>query len=234
MPLRPPAALVSDCALVVARAVALVVGLVVGLVGAMGGALVGGGCAHQVRVESNVPEAQVRVDGVPVGRVGAGAAFAERFGIDPLYDIEVTAPGYRVERRRVTPSIADPWVGLTSVAALGGGCLGGGCVLPLLAFTAEDNALALGFAASSVAALGIGIGGGAVLLGGVKRLPDVLEVPLQREVGAVDGSDLPPPPVDSDAPQSWPPAPTTVPGPAAPSPSPSGATACAAAATVRW
>ncbi|MBM4283448.1 MAG: hypothetical protein FJ137_22800 [Deltaproteobacteria bacterium] len=201
---------------------------VVVVVAVLAATVTAGGCVHRVRVDGNVPEAQVRVDGVAVGRVGEGAAFAERFGVDPVYDVEVTAPGYRVERRRVTPSVVDPVLGLTAAAAVGGGCLGGGCVLPVLALTADDTTLALGLAASSAAALGLGIGGCVALFGGVERLPDVLDVPLRRDVGAVDGSDLPPPPVDSELPAPSPP----VPGEA--TPPPSGATARAAAATVRW
>ena len=193
-----------------------------------------GGCAHRVRIDGNVPEAAVRVDGEPVGTVGEGAAFVERWGFGTVYDVEVAAPGHRVERRRLRPSIADPAVAVPAIVGGVGGCAVGGCVMPVAALSSTE---ALGFTAwSGLSLLTLAAAGGSCAVGfaASQRLPDVVTVDLEREVGTGSDGDLPPPPVDVDDPSPLPP------DPGAPLPdspgatSPSQATPGARAASLPW
>ncbi len=89
------------------RAAAVVVAL---------GALVDVGCSHAVAITSNVPEAQVRVDGERKGSVKDGAHFVERGGLATEYDVDVSAPGYRTERRLLRPSLGHSGVGVPATA----------------------------------------------------------------------------------------------------------------------
>jgi hypothetical protein len=142
-----------------------------------------GGCAHHVRVESNVPTAEVRVDGVVVGRVGAGATFVERAGPFSTYDIEVSADGYRTARRRVSPSIADPWVGIPAMCSMITGCAVASFAVPVslvvVSLSPDDRdvqCLGWGCAAASTGWAG---GSAALAAWGGQRLPDVITIPLE-------------------------------------------------------
>jgi hypothetical protein len=205
------------------------------VVGSVGLALaLVGGCAHRVRVDSNVPDAVVRVDGEKVGTVREGATFAEHWGFGTTYDIDVAAPGHRIERRLLRPSIVEPAVAVPAIVGGVGGCVAGGCLMPLAALSSSD---ASGFTAwSGLSALTLAAAGGACAVGfaASDRLPDVITVNLEREVGAGSDGDLPPPPVDVGEPAPQPPA--SAPAPAAPvgSTSPADATSDAGAATLRW
>lgn len=196
--------------------------------------LVGGGCAHRVRVDSNVPDAVVRVDGEPVGRVGDGATFVERWGFGVVYDIDVAAPGHRVERRRLRPSVSEPAVAVPAILGGLGGCVGGGCAMPIAALSSTDALGFYGWSALSALTLVAAAGACAVGFGASERLPDVITVNLDREVGIGSDGDLPPPPVDVDQPAPLPPDDGAAPaGPLEPA-SPPQATPGAGAASLRW
>jgi hypothetical protein len=182
-------------AVVVARAAApLVVAALVLVPGAVAG------CAHRVRIDSNVPEAAVRVDGVDVGRVVDGASFVERAGFAVAYDVEVRAPGYVVARRRLHPTVVDPAVGVPALLGAGVAGVGGCCVLPVVGVAAGGVTPAALPAWGAAALLAGGAcGAGAVAFGASSRLPDVVSIPLQAEVGVGADDDLPPPPVDEGA-----------------------------------
>ncbi len=141
------------------------------------------GCAHQVHVESNVPTAEVRVDGVVVGRAGAGASFVERAGPWSTYDIEVSAAGYRTARRRVTPSITDPWVGIPAMCSMISGCAVASCAVPVSLWVVSlspDNSggQCLGWGCASLSTAWAG-GSAALAAWGGQRLPDVITIPLE-------------------------------------------------------
>jgi hypothetical protein len=141
------------------------------------------GCAHQVRVESNVPEAEVRVDGVVVGQAGSGATFTERAGPGAIYDIEVSAHGYRTARRRLSPGVADPVVGIPAMCSMISGCTFASCAVPLslavVSISPDDTdvqCIGYGCAAGSAAWAG---GSAALAAWGGERLPDVITVDLE-------------------------------------------------------
>jgi hypothetical protein len=151
----------------------------VGVVGVMGVV----GCAHQVVVESNVPEAQVRVDGERLGAVKDGVVFEEHGGLGVTYDVEVTADGYKTERRNVKPNIIDAWVGIPAVSLAACSCCAAGCGAPvfgLVALTSESNDIASQVVGWSIAGglVGAALGTGAVAAWGVERLPDVVSIDL--------------------------------------------------------
>jgi hypothetical protein len=196
---------------------------------AAAGVAVSAACAHNVRVESNVPEAVVRVDGEAKGTVADGAVFVERWGFKPAYDIDVAAPGYRTARRQLRPSIAEPAIAVPAIAGSVGGCIAGGCVLPLAAVSSTDAVGFYGWTGLSALTLAAAGGACAVAFGASERLPDVVTVNLEQDAGAGVDGDLPPPPVDADDPTPLPP--DGGGGPAAP---PAGATSAAGAATFRW
>lgn len=143
------------------------------------------GCAHQVRVESNIKEAEVRVDGVPIGTVGEGAVFTERAGLSTVYDIEVHAEGYRTARRRLSPTVPSPWVGVPAMCSLVTGCTTASCVVPLsllLVGVSPDDA--------DVQCIGSGCAGGsaawaagsaAVAAWGGEQMPDVVTINLEPD-----------------------------------------------------
>jgi hypothetical protein len=185
-----------------------------------------GGCAHSVRVESNVPEAVVRVDGEPKGTVKDGATFTERWGFDAVYDVDVAAPGHRIERRRLRPAQAEPAVAVPAILGGVGGCVAGGCLLPVAALSSTDTTSFYGWSALSALTLATSAGACAIGFGASERLPDVVTIDLVREVGAGTDGDLPPPPVDAGEASPLPPPDDTV--------SPAQATSGAGAATLRW
>lgn len=110
-------------------------------------------------MQSNVPAARVRVDGVDIGTVGPpaavdgavapkvaganvgadapaspaspGAVFVERGGFGAVYDIEVSAPGYLTERRVLSPSETDPCLGIPAMAMVVCSCSAASCLAPL-------------------------------------------------------------------------------------------------------
>lgn len=165
------------------------------------GALVDVGCSHAVAITSNVPEAQVRVDGERKGSVKDGAHFVERGGLATEYDVDVSAPGYRTERRLLRPSLGHSGVGVPATAAIFCGSTGLCCVSPtalLVSLVVEGDtpaeeeanrntayAVAAGAATSSLAAI-------AAAAWGVQQLPDEVYVELDPDgEGAPDGSMLP-------------------------------------------
>jgi hypothetical protein len=170
--------------------------------------LIAGGCAHRVRIDSNVPEATVRVDGVELGRIADGPSFVERWGFRTSYDVEVRAPGYAIARRRLEPTVVDPAIGVPALLGCGCGGLGGCCVLPAVGLVAGPATFAgaAALAASSVL-VGASAGACAVGFGASERLPDVVTIALDPEAAAGGDDDLPPPPVDDDEPgpvaQRW-------------------------------
>ncbi len=191
------------------------------LVGAVvcGGAV--GGCAHTVQVDSNVPAAEVRVDGEPLGRVDQGAVFSEHWGFGRVYDVEVKAPGHRIARRQVRPSVVDAQTGVPAMACAVGGCTLSTFVVPLVALytwlavpDADTRGKALGYG-GSLGVLGCTAISTSVVAFGSERLPDEIYVELVPESGAA-GLGLPPPPEDSeptDAPTATPPLPPPLPSP---------------------
>jgi hypothetical protein len=155
-------------------------------------------CAHRVRVESNVADAVVRVDGETIGRIQDGASFVERRGPRATYDVEVSAPGYRAERRLLRPTEAEPVSGALSLLAVSAGGVTACCVSPtaaLLSETADDGVAWLGVGALASCAA---CTGGLVLWGGIERLPDVVWIELEPEGPGTNEEGLPPPPVDVD------------------------------------
>jgi hypothetical protein len=204
------------------------------VVGCVCAVLTVGGCAHRVRVESNVPDAVVRVDGEPVGRVGDGASFVERWGFDVVYDVDVAAPGHCVERRLLRPSVTEPAVAVPALLGSCGGCVAGGCVMPVAALSSTEE---LGFYTwSGLSVLTLAAAGGACALafGGGERLPDVVTIELERDVGAGVDGDLPPPPTDVDDPAPLPPPVDVAPPTSAGASARSQATPNAGAGTLRW
>jgi hypothetical protein len=140
-------------------------------------------CAHQVTVESNVPEAQVRVDGERLGAVKDGAVFQEHGGLSVTYDVEVSADGYKTARRQVKPNIIDAWVGIPAVSLAACSCCAAGCGAPvfgLVALTSDRNDVASQVVGWSIAGglVGAALGSGAVAAWGVERLPDVVSIEL--------------------------------------------------------
>jgi len=149
----------------------------------LGVALWSGACAHQVRVESNVPEAEVRVDGVVVGQAGTGAVFEERLGPGAVYDIEVSAAGYRTARRRLAPAVADPVVGIPAMCSMISGCTFASCAVPVsllvVSVSPDDSDVqCIGYGCAAGSALWAG-GSAAVAGWGGERLPDVITVELE-------------------------------------------------------
>jgi hypothetical protein len=141
------------------------------------------GCAHQVRVESNIPEAVVRVDGVVVGQAGSGAVFTERAEPGAVYDIEVSANGYRTARRRLSPTIPNPAVGIPAMCSMIAGCTFASCSVPLslavVSISPDDadvQCIGYGCAAGSAAWAG---GSAAIAAWGGERLPDVITIELE-------------------------------------------------------
>lgn len=142
-------------------------------------------CAHEVTIQSNVPAAQVRVDGERLGSAGEGARFTEHPGFDVQYDVDVQAEGYQVARRTLTPRVPDPLIGIPAVCAtittgLAAGCLSPGLALAtlLLVDEADVETQILGYG-SSLALLGLAGLSSTVAIFGVSRLPDVIEVELE-------------------------------------------------------
>ena len=155
----------------------------------MGVAVWGAGCAHQVRIESNVADAEVRVDGVMVGRAGTGAVFLERPRPGAVYDIEVSAAGYRTARRRLVPAVADPVVGIPAMCSMVGGCTFASCAVPLallIVSASPDDAdvQCIGTGCAAGSALWAG-GSAAVAAWGGERLPDVITFELEPTDGSM-------------------------------------------------
>ena len=139
------------------------------------------GCAHQVKIASNVPGAQVRVDGERLGAVKDDAIFTERGGIGASYDIEVVASGYVTKRQIVKPSEIDAWVGIPTVGLAAGSCCLAGCGAPLLALLASStNEVDVQVVGYSIAGglVGVAVGSAAIAAWGVERLPDVVTFDL--------------------------------------------------------
>lgn len=140
-------------------------------------------CAHEVTVESNVPHAQVRVDGERLGAVKDGVTFHEHGGLGVTYDVEVTADGYKTVRRLVKPSEIDAWVGIPAVSLAACSCCAAGCGAPvfgLIALTSDTNDTASQLVGWGLAGglVGMALGTGAVAAWGVERLPDVLTIDM--------------------------------------------------------
>ena len=183
--------------------------------GCLGVALVGvpaAGCAHQVTVQSNVPEARVRVDGVDIGTVGAvdgaaptptpntpavGAVFSERGGFGAVYDIEVSAPGYRTERRVLSPSETDPCLGIPAMGMVVCSCAAASCLAPLaglgyLVSAPSETDVQLGAAIVGASSIALVAGSAAIAAWGVERMPDVVTIDLDVDDGTVPvGSTMP-------------------------------------------
>jgi hypothetical protein len=141
------------------------------------------GCAHQVRVESNVPAAEVRVDGVVVGQAGSGAVFTERAGPGAVYDIEVSAEGYRTARRRLSPAVADPAVGIPAMCSMISGCTFASCAVPVSLLVVsvspdDEEVQCVGYGCAGGSALWAG-GSAAMAAWGGERLPDVVTIDLE-------------------------------------------------------
>ena len=138
-------------------------------------------CAHKVTIDSNVKEAQVRVDGERLGAVEDGPVFTERGGIGANYDVEVVADGYITRRQIVKPSEIDPWVGIPAVALAAGSCCLAGCGAPifgLLAATSDErDTRVVGYSVAG-GLVGVAVGTIAVAAWGVERLPDVVTFDL--------------------------------------------------------
>lgn len=163
------------------------------------------GCAHQVRIDSNVKEAEVRVDGERLGAVKDGATFTERGGIGQTYDIELIANGYVTRRQIVKPSEVDPWVGGPAMCLAGGSCCLAGCGAPLFALyaaTADRTDTVGQVVGYSVAGglVGAAIGSIAIAAFGIERLPDVVQLDLTSvDEAEVSSSSAPMVPVQAVA-----------------------------------
>jgi len=187
------------------------------------------GCAHQVKIASNVPEAQVRVDGERLGAIKDGAVFTERGGIGATYDIEVIADGYITRRQIVKPSEIDPWVGIPTVGLAVGSCCLAGCAAPvfgLVAATSEEvDTQIVGFSLAG-GLVGMAVGAIAVAAWGVERLPDVVTFDLaavgEEPVAPLPATSVPTPvtPKDEKKEETAPPTPPTAPTPEATSTTP--------------
>jgi hypothetical protein len=175
------------------------------------------GCAHQVTVQSNVPEARVRVDGVDIGTVGpvdgaaspapnpvpsapaaaVGAVFAERGGFGAVYDIEVSAPGYRTERRVLSPSETDPCLGIPAMGMVVCSCAAASCLAPLaglgyLVSAPSETDVQLGAAIVGASSIALVAGSAAIAAWGVERMPDVVTIDLDVDDGSTPvGSTMP-------------------------------------------
>jgi len=179
---------------------------------ALGG--VPAGCAHQVTVQSNVPTARVRVDGVDIGTVGPpaavdgavapkvagdngvaeappspGAVFVERGGFGAVYDIEVSAPGYLTERRVLSPSETDPCLGIPAMGMVVCSCSAASCLAPLaglgyLVSAPSETDVQLGAAIVGVSSIALVAGSAAIAAWGVERMPDVVTIDLDPDDGS--------------------------------------------------
>lgn len=195
------------------------------------------GCAHQVKVASNVPEAQVRVDGERLGAIKDDAVFTERGGIGATYDIEVIADGYVTKRQIVKPSEIDPWVGIPTVGLAVGSCCLAGCAAPLFGLAAatsdEVDTQIVGFSLAG-GLVGMAVGAVAVAAWGVERLPDVVTFDLtavgEEPVAPMPATSVPTPVTPKEekkdetapttptapTPEATSPTPTTTPTPSTP------------------
>lgn len=206
------------------------------------------GCAHDVTVASNVPQADVRVDGAPIGKVKDGATFEEPWGTARVYDIEVTAPGHRVSRVQVKPTVVDT-LGAPAMLSAVAGCTVSLCISPLVGLALLTSAsdpssvvpviesgrragqidgdeAATRLAAWSAAAATYGCTAASwYVVAGSQRLPGEIFVELVPESGVTELG-LPPPPEDigplpPTTPQTTPPPPeATQATPPTPAPAP--------------
>ncbi len=145
------------------------------------------GCAHDVLVTSNVPHAEVRVDGERLGRVGDGVTFSEQPGITRSVDVEVRAAGYRTARRQLTPTQTDPRRGIPATLFFTGSCCVASCIVPssllgLSIIPIDDDTGAFPFFATAGAVSASFFVISAVLaIYGTETLPDAIEVILEPD-----------------------------------------------------
>ncbi|MDP2344973.1 MAG: hypothetical protein Q8O67_28770 [Deltaproteobacteria bacterium] len=185
------------------------------------------GCTHVVQITSNVPEAEVRVDGTPLGTVKEGATFEEPWGAARVYDIEVKAPRRPVARLQVKPNVVDV-LGAPAMASAVGGCALSGCTSPLVALalygyatnpddivprkpdgSVDDEGAEVAVALwTGVLALYGCTGFSLWAVAGSQRLPDEIHVELEPMLG-MDDEGLPPPPAPPTTTTPLTPPPTT-------------------------
>ena len=156
-----------------------------------------GACAHQVTVHSNVPSAEVRVDGVGLGAVGTeGVTFTERGGFNQTYDIEVSAAGHVMKRRRVQPTETDPWLGIPAMGMVVCSCAGASCLAPLaglgyLVAAPSETDFQLSAAIVGLSSVALVAGSTAIAAWGVERMPDVITIDLDdAAAGAAVDNDV--------------------------------------------
>jgi hypothetical protein len=163
--------------------------------------VMGQGCAHDVRVETNVRGARVRVDGVPVDDARGTTTFLET-SRGRAIDLEVSAPGYATQRLRVRPHDVDPAVGIPTLAVGGGACVAAGCWLPATGVSlvaAGDVGAGVGLVLGGVVGSGCVAAAVSVIFANNARLPDVVFVELVPEAAGAAEGDVPPPPLAPSA-----------------------------------
>ena len=167
------------------------------IVAAVVGAAMAGACAHEVTVHSNVPSAEVRVDGVRLGTVGTnGVTFTERGGFNQTYDIEVSAAGHVMKRRRFQPTETDPWLGIPAMGMVVGSCAAASCLAPLaglgyLVAAPSETDVQLSAAIVGLSSVALVAGSTAIAAWGVERMPDVITIELDDDAaGAAADNDV--------------------------------------------
>lgn len=74
------------------------------------------GCAHAVRLETNPPGAEVRLDGVTIGHTPL--SFTDEGSTGHTYDVEIHKPGFRPQKVKLEQEIQGVRAGVSIVTGM--------------------------------------------------------------------------------------------------------------------